>query len=79
MVFHVLNCGVASMQLFEKPADFQAFELVLRETRDESPIRICADCLMPNHWHLLLLAGAEWRNGGAHAAIDHHSTPRRST
>jgi len=54
MVFHVLNCGVASMQLFEKPADFQAFEGVLRESRDEAPMRTCAYCLMPNHWHLLL-------------------------
>src|SRR5205085_8782614 len=36
------------------PADFQAFEGVLRETRDRTPIRICAYSLMPNHWHLLL-------------------------
>jgi hypothetical protein len=31
LVFHVLNRGVARMQLFEKPADYQAFERVLRE------------------------------------------------
>jgi putative transposase len=54
MVFHVLNRGVARMQLFDKPADYQAFERVLQETRDETPMRICAYCLMPNHWHLLL-------------------------
>jgi putative transposase len=54
MVFHVLNRGVARMQLFEKAGDYQAFELVLRETVDESPMRICAYALMPNHWHLLL-------------------------
>ena len=42
------------MQLFEKPADYQAFERVLSETRDQSPMRICAYSLMPNHWHLLL-------------------------
>jgi putative transposase len=30
LVFHVLNRGVAQMQLFEKPADYQAFEQVLR-------------------------------------------------
>jgi putative transposase len=54
MVFHVLNRGVARMQLFEKPADYQAFEGVLRECQDESPMRICAYSLMPNHWHLLL-------------------------
>jgi putative transposase len=42
------------MQLFEKPADYQAFEEVLRETLDVSPMRVCAYALMPNHWHLLL-------------------------
>jgi len=42
MVFHVLNRGVARMQLFEKAADYQAFEQVLRGTLDQSPMRICA-------------------------------------
>jgi REP element-mobilizing transposase RayT len=54
MVFHVLNRGVARMQLFETTGDFQAFERVLQETRDETAMRICADALLPNHWHLLL-------------------------
>ncbi len=54
MVFHVLNRGVARMQLFEKAADYQAFEQVLQDTLDQSPMRICACAVMPNHWHLLL-------------------------
>ena len=54
MVFHVLNRGVARMQLFEKAADYQAFEQVLQGTLDQSPMRICAYAVMPNHWHLLL-------------------------
>jgi putative transposase len=54
MVFHLLNRGVARMQLFEKPADYQAFEGVLRECHDATTMRICAYSLMPNHWHLLL-------------------------
>jgi putative transposase len=54
MVFHVLNRGVGRMQLFEKAADFQAFERVLEETCEATPIRICAYAVMPNHWHLLL-------------------------
>jgi hypothetical protein len=32
MVLHVLNRGVARVQLFEKAADLQAFERVLKET-----------------------------------------------
>ena len=54
MVFHALDRGVARMQLFEKAADYQAFEQVLRDTLDQSPMRICAYAVMPNHWHLLL-------------------------
>ena len=54
MVFHVLNRGVVRMQLFEKPADYQAFEQVMSDTLAQSPMRICAYALMPNHWHLLV-------------------------
>ena len=54
MVFHVLNRGVGRMQLFDKPADYTAFESVLAETHQVRPMRICAYCVMPNHWHLLL-------------------------
>jgi hypothetical protein len=42
MVFDILNRGVARMELFEKSADYQAFDGVLRETRDQSAMRICA-------------------------------------
>src|ERR1035438_3357133 len=54
MVFHVLNRGVARMQLFEESADYQAFEHVLRETLDASSMRIFAYLVMPNHWQLLV-------------------------
>ena len=53
-MFHVLNRGVARMQVFEKAGDFQAFERVLCETLQQTPMRICGYCLMPNHWHFLL-------------------------
>lgn len=54
MVFHVLNRGVARMQIFEKAGDYEAFERVLAETLVETPMRVCCYCLMPNHWHMLL-------------------------
>ncbi len=54
MVFHVLNRGVGRMRLFRKEADYEAFERVLLETLDLRPMRLCAYCLMPNHWHLVL-------------------------
>ncbi len=42
------------MRLFEEATDFEALEQILRETLDESPMRVCAHALMPNHWHLLV-------------------------
>jgi putative transposase len=54
MVFHVLNRGVGRMRLFESESDYLAFGRVIEETLRVAPIRICAYCLMPNHWHLVL-------------------------
>ena len=54
MVYHVLNRGVGRQRLFEKPADYAAFEGLMEETLEKSPMRICSYLLMPNHWHLVL-------------------------
>jgi len=50
MLFHVLNRGVGRMRIFEKEGDYEAFERVVEETQEARPMRICAYCLMPNHW-----------------------------
>jgi putative transposase len=47
------------MPLFEKWGDFEAFERVLKATLELAPTPICAYCLMPNHWHLLLWPEAD--------------------
>jgi putative transposase len=49
-----LNRGVGRMELFSKEKDFAAFEDLLEQTRESRPMRICAYCLMPNHWHFVL-------------------------
>ena len=53
-VYHVLNRAVARLPLFEKPADYAAFQRVLAEALDQFPMRISAYTLMPNHWHFVL-------------------------
>jgi len=53
-VFHVLNRGVGRMRLFLKDADFEAFERAIKKTLETRPMRICAYCLMSNHWHFVL-------------------------
>ena len=54
MVYHVLNRGVGRMRLFHTDADYAAWERVILETLPLAPMRICAYCWMPNHWHLVL-------------------------
>lgn len=54
LAYHVLNRRVGRLPLFEKPADYAAFEHILAEAQAQTKIRIAAYCLMPNHWHLLL-------------------------
>ena len=54
MVFHVLNRGVGRQNLFDKDGDFLAFERVIQETMRVRLMRICAFCLMSNHWHFIL-------------------------
>ncbi len=53
-MFHVLNRGVARRTLFDKDPDFLAFERVLEEALRTRPMRLCAYCLMPNHWHFVV-------------------------
>ena len=52
MVFHVINRAVGRMRLFHRDADYAAFEAILEETLESRPMRICAYCLMPNHWQI---------------------------
>ena len=54
LAYHVLNRRVGRLPLFDKTADYAAFEKVLAEAHAQTRIRIAAYWLMPNHWHLLL-------------------------
>jgi len=42
------------MRLFLKDADFEAFERIVEKTLETCPMRICAYCLLPNHWHFVV-------------------------
>jgi putative transposase len=54
LVYHVLNRAVARLALFEKDADYQAFQRVLAEALEKHPTRLLGFCVMPNHWHLVI-------------------------
>jgi putative transposase len=42
------------MRLFLQDADFQAFERIVEKTLESCPMRICAYCLLANHWHFVV-------------------------
>jgi len=55
LAYHVMNRTPGRVELFEDAGDYQAFEKVLIEAVDlHRGIRLCAYCLMPNHFHLVL-------------------------
>lgn len=54
MIFHCLNRSAAEVALFEKEDDYQAFEQVLEEAHERTPLRILDYVVMPNHWHLVV-------------------------
>ncbi len=54
MVFHVINRGVGRRSLFSKDEDFLAFERVVEESLRIRRMRLCAYCLLSNHWHFVV-------------------------
>jgi putative transposase len=54
MIFRVLNRAIARISMFEQDKDFVAFERILCETMQQRPMRVCAYCVLSNHWHFLL-------------------------
>lgn len=53
-VFHVLNRAVARQKLFHTEGDYFAFQKLLDEAQQHTPMRLLAFTIMPNHWHLVL-------------------------
>jgi putative transposase len=53
-VYHVLNRANARVQIFDTPADYDAFERILEEAIEKFSMRLLAYCIMPNHWHLVV-------------------------
>ena len=53
-VYHVLNRAVGRAQIFDKSADYAAFEKVLRQAWERTAMRLLAYIILPNHWHLVV-------------------------
>lgn len=59
LAYHVLNRAAGRARLFDKPADYEAFERVLDQAWQRLGTRIVCYCVMPNHWHLVLWPRAD--------------------
>lgn len=54
VAYHVLNRANGRVQIFQNDADYAAFEKVLAEAVSRFEMRLCAYCVMPNHWHMIV-------------------------
>ena len=52
--YHMLNRANRRATIFEKVADYEAFERILVEAVSKFEIDLFSYCLMPNHWHLVV-------------------------
>jgi putative transposase len=53
-VYHVLNRAVGRAILFDKAADYAAFEKILSQCWDRFQMRLLSFSIMPNHWHMVV-------------------------
>ena len=59
VIQHVMNRGNRRATIFRQPCDYKAFISLLTDAAVRFPVRLFAFCLMPNHWHLVLVAEEE--------------------
>jgi len=55
MVFHAMNRAVKRATMFDRAGEYAAFEHLLAETKQKVPVSLFNYCIMPNHWHLIIL------------------------
>jgi putative transposase len=61
--YHMLNRANLRATIFDKDADYEAFEKILDEALERFNVELFAYCLMPNHYHLLVRPGVDGEMG----------------
>lgn len=54
-IYHIINRGNMKMQVFDDMEDYEYFLELLEKASKRENVEIHAYCLMPNHFHLLLI------------------------
>lgn len=55
LIYHVINRGNDRREIFHKPQDYEAFINIVKKAKTKFPVKILAYCLMPNHFHMVLM------------------------
>jgi len=55
LIYHIVNRGNGRQEVFHKDHDYLSFVELLKNALQRYPVRLYAYCLMPNHFHLLLV------------------------
>ena len=58
-IYHIINRGNMKMQVFDDAKDYEYFLELLKTATKREKVEIHAYCLMPNHFHLLLVPKEE--------------------
>ncbi len=58
-IYHIINRGNMKMQVFDDAEDYEYFLELLEIGTKREKVEIHAYCLMPNHFHLLLVPQEE--------------------
>ena len=54
-IYHIINRGNMRMQVFDDIEDYEYFLELLEKASKRENVEVHAYCLMPNHFHLLLI------------------------
>lgn len=54
-IYHIINRGNMRMQVFDDMEDYEYFLELLEKASKREKVEVHAYCLMPNHFHLLLI------------------------
>jgi len=56
LINHVLNRGNGKQEVFHKGQDFYVFVRTMKEAKKRYAVNVYAYCLMPNHFHIVLMS-----------------------
>ncbi len=57
LLYHVINRGNGRQEVFHKDSDYEAFIHLMKQSKDRYSVKVFAYCLMPNHFHMVLMPG----------------------